>query len=188
MNLKYYKEKIKAIEEEMESIKWHTTPEIEQTAQRLRELRENWSRQYTCPNLNRLEGDRQQLLRLIETERKRLAAKKPVVPEHIQSWVQNYCRTNKGKFRIRAVGGSREWVILTKVSSHGRPTEHYGLMVLEPDRHLFTRQGRLTETVLGEMIHLMEATCMSPDGLKRVSAGLSDPASQPVEQYSPQTP
>lgn len=180
MNLKYYKDKIKAIEEEIETVKEQTTPEIEHSIQRLRELREDWARYFLCPNLNRLEADRQHLFRLIEAERNRLDSKKPAYSERIQSWFHNYCRTQKGRFRIRAVGCSKEWVILTKLSSHGLPTEHYALMVLEPDRQLFTRQGRLTETVLREMIHLMEAICASPDGLKSVDAGLSDPAYQPV--------
>jgi hypothetical protein len=174
MNLKYYKTKIKAIDREMKSVKQNTTPEIEQTIQRLRELRENWARYYLCPNLNRLEEDRQQLFRLIESERKRLDANKAAIPDRIQSWFQNYCRTHKGRFKIRALGSSKEWVILTKLSSHSRPTEHYALMVLDWDRQLFTRQGRLTETALGQMIHSMEAACKSPDGLRTVNVGLSD--------------
>jgi len=44
MNLRHYKEKIKAIDHEMEDIKQQTTPEIEQALQRLRELRENWGK------------------------------------------------------------------------------------------------------------------------------------------------
>jgi hypothetical protein len=188
MNLRYYKSKIKAIDKEMESVRQNTTPEIEQTIQRLRELRENWARYYLCPNLNRLEADRQQLLRLIGMEKKRLNSKKPAYSERIQAWLQNYCRTHEGRYKIRVVGGNREWVILTKLSSHSRPTEHYALMVLDWDRALFTRQGRLTETVLREMIHLMEAACSSPDGLKSASAGLSEPAYQPVEQYASQAP
>jgi len=61
-------------------------------------------------------------------------------------------------------------------------------MMLDWDRPLFTRQGRLTETVLGQMTHLMEATCKSPDRPDGASAGLIDSVYQPATECVSQAP
>jgi hypothetical protein len=188
MNLRHYRDKIKAIEKEMEDVKRHTTPEIEQSIQRSRELRENWARCYLCPTLNRLEAGRQQILRLMEMERKRLGAKKPAFSESIQTWFQNYSRTHDGRYRIRAVGSSEEWVILTKLSSHGRPTEHLAYRVSEPEKTLFIRQGRLSNSVLGEMIQAIEATLIPLDEPDTAGTGLIDSEYHPATKCASQAP
>ena len=188
MNLKYYKGKLRAIDREMETVKRHSTIEIDEAAKRLRELRIDWANRYTAPTLNKLALDRVQIQRLIAMERERLNAKKPTYSRDIWRWGESYCRTHEGRFRIRAVGNKEEWVILTKLPSHGRPTEHYGLWVLHPNRPLFTQQGRLTKAVLEQMIRSIE---MSQPPAKREDIGstpVGDPGMHPTTQTVPQTP
>lgn len=185
MNLSYYKTKLKAIDREMAEVMRQSTIEIDEMAKRLRELRADWASKYTAPTWNKLSVDRVQIQRLIAMERRKLDARKPTYSRKIHDWVQNYCRIHKGRYQVRAVGSKEEWLIVTNLPSHGRPTEHYALTALSPNKPVFTRQGRLTKAVLEQMVHVLEMSELPErfEGDGNTAAG--DPALNSTIQQAP---
>lgn len=157
MDLKENKGKLKAIEFEITAVSRRTTPEIEQIAQHLRELREDFSRNHICPLVNRLLEEKRHLLNFNKLERMRLDAKKPVYPEPIRNWLQGYRKSHKGTYRIRAFDIKREWVIFTKLPSHGRQTEHLAYRLSDSKMPLFSQHGKLTKAALAQMIEDIES-------------------------------
>ena len=186
MDLKQNKKRIKAINLEMEEVHQRTTQEIEKTAYRLRQLQEEWARNYACPILNRLLQERQHLLNINKAERMRLDAKKPTYPEPIRNWLQTYRKTHKGTYRIRAVGNTGEWVIFTKLPDHGQRSEHFSYLLSEPEKPLLTQHGKLTKDALGQMIQATELRLAHLNAPESASAAVSDSVKSQDRELVPQ--
>ena len=114
MRLSDYKYKLKQIGFQIDSVKRSSTPEIEDTAERLRELREYHSRTYLVPKLNELEAEQRQVKRLIAIEKKRLDAKKGF-PTAALEWFERFKKDHKG-YRIRWAAG--DWIIVSNPCWH----------------------------------------------------------------------
>jgi hypothetical protein len=186
MDLKENKRRINAIDWEIDLVRMRSTPEIEQTAQRLRELREEFARYNICPILNKLVQEKYHLLNLNKMERMRLDAKKPIYPEPIRNWLQAYRKTHKGTYRIRAVGNTGEWVIFTKLPDHGQRSEHFSYLLSKPEKPLFTQHGKLTKAALAQMIQSIELSLAHLHSPESAGAAVSDSVKSQDGELVPQ--
>jgi len=145
MNIRDYKFELREIERQIETTKRSSTAAIDQQTQLLREMQEQWSRDYVVPTINRLIAKREQIKRLIAMEKKSMAAKKSKKwPLVVQTWFDCYKKTHPGRI-LRWTDNT--WVIVTHRLAGGGKRQHLGINI-NTNEQILIAIGRLTSNAL----------------------------------------